>query len=263
MPETRDMGGAASREGDAEIVYGLHAVRHALERGRARAGELWVQEDKLSATHLRGVLELAHTASVAVRPVARQQLDRETGYARHQGLALLRKASAERPMDLDDMLSRRTGAAPLLLVLDGVLDPRNLGACVRTADAAGVDGVIIPKDRAAPMTAAARKVASGAAESIAIISVTNLARALRSIKDAGIWVIGTAEDGDADLYDADLTLPTALVMGGEEKGLRQNIRAHCDRVVRLPMRGAVESLNVAVAAGICLFEAVRQRRTRI
>jgi len=254
------MGGAAGHEESVELVYGLHAVRHALERAPARAVEVWVQDGKLSSAPLRGLLDLARGASIPVRPVARRKLDSETGYARHQGLVLLRRGSPERPADLEELLAGGASRTPLLLVLDGVTDPRNLGACVRTADAAGIDGIIVPKDRAAPMTAAARKVASGAAESVPVISVTNLARALRAIKDAGIWVIGTAEDGEADLYEVDLTLPTALVLGGEGQGLRHNVRAHCDRIARLPMRGTVESLNVAVAAGICLFEAVRQRR---
>lgn len=255
------MGGAADREGNIELVYGLHAVRHALERAPARALEIWLQEGRESSASLRGVLELARGASIPVRAVARQMLDSETSYARHQGLVLRRRGSMERPADLEELLARGAHRTPpLLLVLDGVTDPRNLGACVRTADAAGIDGVVVPRDRAAPMTAAARKVASGAAESVPVISVANLARALRTIRDAGIWIIGTAEDGAADLYEVDLTLPTALVLGGEEQGLRRNVRAHCDHIARLPMQGSVESLNVAVAAGICLYEAVRQRR---
>lgn len=252
----------ASGADATELVFGVHAVRHALERGRQSILELWIQDNKQSAAQMRDILESARAMSVAIRAVPREQLDRETGFGRHQGLALLRRGGVRRPQHLEELLSHTGANVPLLLVLDGVQDPRNLGACVRTADAAGADAVIIPKDRAAPMTAVARKVASGAAEGIPVITVTNLARALRAIRAAGIWVIGTAETADKSLYDIDLTIPTALVMGGEERGLRRNIRGHCDHLAGLPMQGVVESLNIAVAAGICLYEAMRQRRAR-
>jgi 23S rRNA (guanosine2251-2'-O)-methyltransferase len=148
---------------------------------------------------------------------------------------------------------------PLFLVLDGVQDPHNLGACLRTADAAGVRAVIMPKARTAPLSATVSKVASGAAEHIPVIQVTNLARTLRQMQEAGIWIIGTADDAGCSLYGADFKRAVALVMGGEGAGLRENTRQHCDLLVRIPMAGSVESLNVSVAAGICLFEAVRQR----
>ena len=147
-----------------------------------------------------------------------------------------------------------------LLVLDGVQDPHNLGACLRTADAAGVDAVIAPKDRAAGLTPTVRKVACGAAESVSFIQVTNLARILKQLKDADVWIVGTAGEADAELYDIDLKGKLAIVMGAEEKGMRRLTRENCDQLVKLPMAGQVESMNVSVTTGICLFEAVRQRR---
>ena len=160
---------------------------------------------------------------------------------------------------LFELLSASEGD-PFLLVLDGVLDPHNLGACLRSADAAGVQAVIIPKDRAVSVTDTVRKVACGAAEHLPVISVTNLVRTLKALKAENIWLVGTVVDADKTLYETDLTGPLALVMGGEEKGLRRLTRECCDFEVSLPMRGHVESLNVSVATGICLFEAVRQRQ---
>ncbi|HHO68213.1 MAG TPA: 23S rRNA (guanosine(2251)-2'-O)-methyltransferase RlmB, partial [Gammaproteobacteria bacterium] len=146
-----------------------------------------------------------------------------------------------------------------LLVLDGVQDPHNLGACLRSADAAGVHAVIVPRDRAAPLNGAARKVACGAADAVPLVRVTNLARTLRGLRDAGIWIYGAAGDAPQTLYEADLSGPLALVLGGEGKGLRRLTREHCDGLIAIPMAGSVSSLNVSVAAGICLFEARRQR----
>ncbi|HIE53826.1 MAG TPA: 23S rRNA (guanosine(2251)-2'-O)-methyltransferase RlmB, partial [Chromatiaceae bacterium] len=160
---------------------------------------------------------------------------------------------------LDELLIRLE-QPPLLLVLDGLQDPHNLGACLRSADAAGVQAVIAPRDRASGLTPVVCKVASGAAESTPFIQVTNLARTLRHLRDAyGIWILGTAGEADTELYDADLKRGVAIVMGNEEKGLRRLTREQCDQLVRLPMAGSVESLNVSVAAGVVLFEAVRQR----
>jgi 23S rRNA (guanosine2251-2'-O)-methyltransferase len=150
---------------------------------------------------------------------------------------------------------------PLLLVLDGVQDPHNLGACLRTADGAGVDAVLIPKNRAAGLTSAARKVAAGAAESVPLIRVTNLGRCLKALKTYGVWLVGAAGESGHSLYQTDLTQPLALVLGGEARGLRRLTREHCDVLAGLPMAGAVSSLNVSVAAAVCLYEAVRQRQS--
>jgi 23S rRNA (guanosine2251-2'-O)-methyltransferase len=152
--------------------------------------------------------------------------------------------------------------APLLLILDGVQDPHNLGACLRVADGAGVDAVIVPRDRAAPVTAVTRRVASGAAETMPLFQVVNLSRTLENLKQAGVWLYGAAQDAPEELYAADLTGPAAIVLGGEGSGLRRLTREHCDKLVRIPMVGTVESLNVSVAAGVMLYEAVRQRRGR-
>ncbi|MGH8248737.1 MAG: 23S rRNA (guanosine(2251)-2'-O)-methyltransferase RlmB [Gammaproteobacteria bacterium] len=220
--------------------------------------ELRVQEGKPGTASMKPIVEAAGRLGLPIRVVSRRDLDLATGFGRHQGVALMRKAGPTIPSDLESLLSR-AGAPLLLLVLDSVQDPHNLGACIRSADAAGADAVIIPKDRASPLNATVRKVASGAAEHIPVFAVTNLARTLRQLKDAGVWVIGTADDAGETLFAADLTAPTAFVIGGEGKGIRHNIRGQCDRLVAVPMRGAVESLNVSVAAGVCLYEALRQR----
>jgi 23S rRNA (guanosine2251-2'-O)-methyltransferase len=251
--------GAAKREDAVELVFGLHAVRHALDQSPASALEILVQQGRQQAAPVRRILESTAAAAVPVRIVSRQQLDSDSGYGRHQGLALLRRQQERPAADLESVLARSRSGSGLFLVLDGVQDPHNLGACVRTADAAAADAVVIPKDRAAPMTAAARKAASGGAEHTPVIPVTNLARALARMKEAGIWIVGTAAEAETSLYELDLRVPIALVLGGEGGGLRPLVRKHCDFLGRLPMRGAVESLNVSVAAGVCLYEALRQR----
>jgi 23S rRNA (guanosine2251-2'-O)-methyltransferase len=191
----------------------------------------------------------------------RDRLDRLAGGTGHQGIAAQVNAPAALGEKALDELLTALEEPPLLLVLDGVQDPHNLGACLRSADAAGAHAVIAPRDRAAGLTPVACKVASGAAESVPFIQVTNLARTLRHLRDGWqVRVVGTAGEAETLLYDADLTGPLALVMGSEEKGLRRLTREQCDLLVRLPMAGAVESLNVSVAAGVALFEAVRQRR---
>jgi 23S rRNA (guanosine2251-2'-O)-methyltransferase len=162
---------------------------------------------------------------------------------------------------LEELLDRREGP-PLLLVLDGVTDPHNLGACLRTADAAGALAVIVPKDKSATLNATVRKVACGAAEVIPLVAVTNLARTLEKLQQRGLWLVGTAGEAEQELYQQDLTGPTVLIMGAEGKGMRRLTRDHCDYLVKLPMSGSVSSLNVSVATGVCLFEAVRQRQAK-
>ena len=159
---------------------------------------------------------------------------------------------------LNELLDRTEGA-PLILVLDGVTDPHNLGACLRTADAAGALAVIVPKDKSATLTPTVRKVACGAAEVIPLVAVTNLAATLKKLQQRGLWIVGTAGEAEQELYEQDLTGPTILIMGAEGKGMRRLTREHCDYLVRLPMAGSVSSLNVSVATGVCLFEALRQR----
>ena len=248
----------------SEITCGIHAVRHALSNASVNVLEIWVQENKKAETKsgkaILEILDLAKNAQVTVQFVANKTLDKITHQANHQGVAIRRKVSFdESKADLKSVLEIDDGTNPLYLVLDGVQDPHNLGACLRTADAVGVRAVILPKDRAVGLNETVRKVASGAAENTPVIHVTNLSRALTEMQEAGIWIIGTADEAENSIFEEDLTSPTALVMGSEGQGLRQNTRKHCDKLVNIPMAGVVESLNVSVAAGVCLYEAQRQR----
>ena len=252
----------------SEITCGIHAVRHALKNAAVNVLEMWVLESKRpakkSANKFAGaiaeILELAKNAHVTVQFVANKTLDKLTHQANHQGVVIRRKVTTtDSKIDLASVLAIEDGDKALFLVLDGVQDPHNLGACLRTADAVGVRAVILPKDRAVGLNETVRKVACGAAENTPVIHVTNLSRALREMQDAGIWVIGTADEAENTIYEEDLTSSIALVMGSEGQGLRQNTRKHCDKLVNIPMAGVVESLNVSVAAGVCLYEARRQR----
>lgn len=241
-----------------EVVYGLHAVRHALSQSADKVIEIWVQEGKQESKNIKTLL--ASAGSIPVQSVPKQTLDKLAEFGRHQGIALRQqKHPPGLQVDLEDLLVDAYKSNPLFLVLDGVQDPHNLGACLRTADAAGVKAVILPRDRAVGVTASVRKVASGAAENLPIIEVTNLARTLRQIRDAGVWVVGTSDRAEQTIYQLDLNRPLALVMGAEGMGIRENTRKQCDAIVRLPMQGIVESLNVSVATGICLYEVLRQR----
>jgi 23S rRNA (guanosine2251-2'-O)-methyltransferase len=241
-----------------EIIAGLHAVQSALSHDPASVLELWVDAGRRD-NRLNELVQLAGTHGIAVHRVDSRSLDRRSEGVRHQGVvARCRSAAPLAEADLDELLARREGT-PLLLVLDGVTDPHNLGACLRTADAAGVWAVITPRDRAAGLTPVARKVASGAAERVPLIQVTNLARTLKQLQSQGIWIIGTGDAADASLYETDLAGPLALVMGAEGKGMRRLTAEQCDQLVAIPMQGSVSSLNVSVATGVCLFEAVRQR----
>jgi 23S rRNA (guanosine2251-2'-O)-methyltransferase len=244
------------------IVYGLHAVRAVIARRPRDVVRLRLAEAR-DDQRVRELREFAAAQGVKVASAPMAALDQETGGAAHQGvLAEVRPSASLNENALLDLLI----AAPapvLVLVLDGVSDPHNLGACLRTADAAGATAVVAPRDRAAGLTPVVRKVAAGAAEVIPFAQVTNLARSLRDMKEAGLWIAGTAGDGEQELFDADLGGPLAVVMGSEGRGLRRLTRECCDFSVRLPMLGAVASLNVSVAAGIVLYEAVRQRRAEV
>ncbi len=241
------------------VVYGLHAVRAVIARRPRDVLRLCLAEAR-DDQRVRELRELAAAQGVKVANAPMAALDQETGGAAHQGvLAEVRPSTSLNENALLDLLTAAQTPA-LVLVLDGVSDPHNLGACLRTADAAGATAVVAPRDRAAGLTPAVRKVAAGAAEIIPFAQVTNLARSLRDMKEAGLWIAGTAGDGEKELFDADLSGPLAIVMGSEGRGLRRLTREHCDFSVRLPMLGAVSSLNVSVAAGIMLYEAIRQRR---
>jgi len=245
-----------------ERVFGLHAVRAVLARRPKDVLRLSIAAAR-DDLRMRGLRELAAAQGVVPAAASAESLDRETGGAAHQGVvAEVRPSAPLNENSLLDLLTATEGPA-LVLVLDGVSDPHNLGACLRTADAAGATAVVAPRDRAAGLTPVVRKVAAGAAETVPFAQVTNLARALRDMKEAGLWIAGTAEDGEKDLYEADLSGPLALVMGSEGRGLRRLTLDCCDFSLRLPMQGAVASLNVSVAAGIALYEALRQRRPKV
>ena len=247
---------------NTEIIHGLHAVQALLTRDATRVLKVQLlrgREDERAAA----VLAAAMHAKIPVERVDAQRLDKLTGGAVHQGvIAEVRPLMPWTEDALISALGAALGAAsgaPLVLALDGVQDPHNLGACLRTADACGALAVIIPKDRAAQLNATVRKVAAGAAETTPIVTVTNLARCLRDLKELGLWVVGADAAGPARADEVDLQGPIVLVMGAEGSGLRHNTRQHCDFLVRLPSLGAVESLNVSVAAGMLLYEATRQR----
>lgn len=254
------MNGTDMRESDhpPELVYGFHAVTAALKEGRV--AQLWVQTGREDA-RMAALLALAAERGLRAARLSRQELERKVPGARSQGVVaqLLEAPAAAAQEYLEDLVAR-LGSEVFLLVLDGVQDPHNLGACLRTADAAGVHAVIVPKDRAVGLTPTVHKVASGAADSVPVYFVTNLARTLRTLREQGVWVIGTSERGTVDLFSADLRGPLALVVGAEGSGLRRLTGELCDVLLRIPMAGVAESLNVSVAAGVCLFEAVRQRQ---
>ncbi|MDX1250695.1 MAG: 23S rRNA (guanosine(2251)-2'-O)-methyltransferase RlmB [Gammaproteobacteria bacterium] len=240
-------------------MYGLHAVQAALERNPGSITEVWIEKDRKDA-RVQAVLDAVASHRVEVRKVLRKELDALAPDARHQGVAArMQGKEAGCEEDLEQLLDGLT-EPPFLLILDGVQDPHNLGACLRSAAAAGVQALIAPRDRAVGLTPVVRKVASGAAEIVPFIQVTNLARTLRMLKERGIWLVGADADGDGDLFSVDLRGPLAVVMGAEGQGLRRLTKEHCDTLARIPMTGRVESLNVSVATGVFLFEAVRQRR---
>jgi len=249
--------GAAVAERTRHLVYGWHAVNAALERAPERLLEIWMAESRGDA-RAQDLTARANMAGVHVHLVASDVLAKLVGDVVHQGTAAaMRPLKAWDEHDLAESLNRLKGD-PLLLVLDGVTDPHNLGASLRTADAAGVHAVVLPKDRAAAVDGVVRKVAAGAAEFVPVASVTNLARTLSALKERGIWVVGTDSEALQPLYSADLKRPLALVLGAEGGGMRRLTREGCDFLVRIPMAGHVQSLNVSVAAGVALFEVRRQ-----
>ncbi|WP_101757891.1 23S rRNA (guanosine(2251)-2'-O)-methyltransferase RlmB [Oceanicoccus sp. KOV_DT_Chl] len=238
-------------------VFGIHAVEALLQRQPNRIEELWLQQGR-NDQRMQAIQDHAEQLGIRCKTVNRDELDKQVE-GNHQGvLAQTKPAQTLRERDLKELLDG-LDHPPLLLILDGVTDPHNLGACLRTADAAGVDAVIAPKDNSAPLNATVRKVACGAAEVMPFIQVTNLARTMKDIQERGIWISGTAGEAEQSVYEANLTGPIALVMGAEGKGMRRLTRENCDYLIKLPMAGSVSSLNVSVATGICLFEAVRQR----
>lgn len=240
-----------------EFVFGWHAVESVIKREPERLQQVWIQTGRQDK-RVKSITGELDQLGVAWDVVHRRELDKRVSGV-HQGIVAA--VSESREWGEDDLYAMLSGSSrpPFLLILDGVTDPHNLGACLRTADAAGVQAVIVPKDKSASLSPTVRKVACGAAEAVPLIRVTNLARCLRELQDLGVWVVGTAGEAEATVYQADLTGPLALVMGAEGKGMRRLTREHCDLLVKLPMQGTVDSLNVSVATGVCLYEAVRQR----
>ncbi|MFV0681050.1 23S rRNA (guanosine(2251)-2'-O)-methyltransferase RlmB [Ottowia sp.] len=240
----------------ARVLFGFHAVGVRLKTAPASVIELYVDPSRRDA-RMKQFLARAGEAGVRVIEADAARLAKLAGGMGHQGV-VARVQTIETARSLDDLLDALADP-PLLLVLDGVTDPHNLGACLRVADGAGVHAVIAPKDHAAGINATVAKVASGAAETVPYFMVTNLARTLGELKERDIWVIGTTGEADKTLYQIDLTTPTALVLGAEGPGMRQLTRKTCDELARIPMMGAVESLNVSVASAVGLYEARRQR----
>jgi 23S rRNA (guanosine2251-2'-O)-methyltransferase len=239
------------------FVYGIHAVTQFLKQSPDRCLALYSADRR--NPRLLELVEQARSAGVEVRMEKRERLTQLGGGDKHQG-CLLEIIDSTTTLSFDQCLQAINGNT-LLLVLDGVQDPHNLGACLRSADACGVDAVIIPRDRSVKVNATVRKVAAGGAESVPVIEVTNLVRSLKELKQAGVWVYGSSGEAPDSLYDHDYSGPIALVMGAEGSGLRRLTMESCDHLVKLPMRGQVESLNVSVATGICLYEILRSRST--
>ena len=240
-----------------EWLYGIHAIEAVMEREPERLIELYIlkgRDDK----PINNMVSQARQFGISVQFCQRKALDEKVNGEQHQGVvARARPGKQYDESDLDKIVA--DSAKPFLLILDGVTDPHNLGACLRTADAAGIDAIVVPKDNSVALTPVVRKVASGAADLVPLVQVTNLARTLRQLQDAGVWIVGTAGEAQQSLYDCKMIGPVALVMGAEGKGMRRLTREHCDELIKLPMAGTVSSLNVSVATGICLYEIVRQR----
>ena len=242
-----------------EIIYGYHAVRHVLSRRSHDVLEVYISAGRARSARMVDLLGACERNSIAVHPISRTKLDRLAGTDNHQGIAArCREAGLQRRMTLDDLCAGLQDGTSIILALDRVMDPHNLGACIRAADAAGAAAVVLPKDRSAPLNATVSKVASGAMESMNIVAVTNIARALRQLRNAGCQVVGTDGTAGNTIYEVHLRLPIVLVMGSEQGGMRRNTREQCDELIRVPMHGSVESLNLSVAAGICLYEIQRR-----
>ncbi len=242
-------------------IVGINPVEGALSNDAERVREVLVEQGQRNA-RVQALAEQAKALKIPVHHRPREQLDKLAGEARHQGVVALYEPP---PMAHEGDLARlmeRDGSSTLVLVLDGVTDPHNLGACLRSAAAAGVTAVIVPKDRAVGLTPVVRRASAGGADRVPLIAVTNLARTLRELKDAGVWITGLAGDTDTSIYGLDFKGPVALVLGSEGEGMRRLTRELCDFVAKIPMPGTMESLNVSVATGVVLFEALRQRSAK-
>lgn len=242
---------------NTRLIHGFHPIMARLRHDPDSVKEIYLDSNRQDR-RVKDLLRLADQAGARIVAVEHPRIEGMAPNARHQGV-VARVDARQKAIHLDDVLDTLE-EPPFLLVLDGITDPRNLGASLRVADAAGVHAVIAPKDRAVGLTDVAMKAASGAAETVPYVMVTNLARTLRELKERDIWVVGTAGEASEDLYTAQWPVATAWVMGAEGDGMRRLTRETCDALVHIPMAGSVDSLNVSVAAGVCLFEAVRRRR---
>lgn len=241
-----------------EYTFGIHAVSALLENKPYRIQAVWVQTQSQNP-RIKKIIDMATHHNIPIHEVAKHRLDNLVDGHKHQNIiAEMRDESTAPAPSLKTLLTHQ--AKPLLLILDGIQDPHNLGACLRTANAFGVTAVLAPKERSAPLNAVVRKVAAGSAEYTPLLNVTNLARTIRELKEQGIWVVGTDVNATQTLHEVDYNMPIALVMGSETKGLRHLTKEHCDYLVRIPMFGEIQSLNVSVATGVCLYEIQRQRQ---
>jgi 23S rRNA (guanosine2251-2'-O)-methyltransferase len=243
----------------SQLLAGFHAVT-ARARHAPESMETVYADEQRRDKRMQVMLRQLAEKGVKVHLVSAERLDDVAGSVKHQGVVAI-VSPLSQAQDIEEIFEDLTGPG-LFLVLDGVTDPHNLGACLRTANAAGTHAVLAPKDRAVGLSAVVQRVSCGAAETTPYLMVTNLARTIRTLKSKGVWIVGTTEDAEQTIDEVDLTLPTAWVMGAEGEGMRRLTRELCDVLVRIPMSGSVESLNVSVATGVCLFETVRQRRQK-
>ncbi|MBV1911817.1 MAG: 23S rRNA (guanosine(2251)-2'-O)-methyltransferase RlmB [Kangiellaceae bacterium] len=241
-------------------IYGIHAVESVLTRKPENVIQLFLLKNRKDKA-LSTIEALAKKAGIKCQSIDRKKMD-ERAHGNHQGVIAEVKVSDANMSEGDLLQLAADKETLLLLILDGVTDPHNLGACIRTADAAGVDAIVLPKDRSAQLNATVRKVACGAAENVPLVKVTNLARFLKQLKEEFVWIVGTAGEAEGDLYSESFSAKTAIVMGAEGAGMRRLTREHCDQLIKIPMAGSVSSLNVSVATGVCLFEYVRQQATK-
>jgi 23S rRNA (guanosine2251-2'-O)-methyltransferase len=243
----------------SDLIFGLHAVEAVISRQPERFIEIYALKGRQDE-RITSIINVARQQGVSVQFMARKVLDNKAGDDRHQGI--MARVTPAKQLDESDLaeLIENSSTTPFLLILDGVTDPHNLGACMRSADAAGVTAIVVPKDNASKITSTVQKVACGAAENVPFITVTNLARTMRYIQEQGIWIFGTAGETDKSLYQTEFKGPIAIAMGAEGTGLRRLTREHCDELIKIPMAGTVSSLNVSVATGVCLFEVIRQRQ---
>ena len=246
-----------------EFICGYHAVRHVLSERPHDVLDIFIAQGRKHSARMQSLQDTCDANSITIQHISPARLDRLAEVKNHQGIAArCRTARTGKRPTMADLCADNPDDNAIILVLDRVMDPHNLGACIRTANAADVQAVVIPRDHSAPLNATVKKAASGGAETTDVITVTNIARSLRQLRDAGYEIIGADGDADNSIYETGVMFPLVLVLGSEESGLRRNTREHCDRLVKIPMYGTVESLNLSVAAGICLYEIRRRAGTR-